>query len=407
MTTLTKDKSQLLQQVFEDTEKIMSPYACKNSDAIRERYSKYKDDLFRTQYAIDIDKILHSALYNRGNDKTQVFSFYRNDDITRRAMHVQLVSRIGRIIGRALRLNLDLIEAIAVGHDIGHTPFGHKGEEFLNELYFQHTGRYFNHNVHSVRVLQNISGCNLTLQTLDGILCHCGEKAFTEYKPAEISSFTDFNELVEQCYTEKDFIKKLHPSTLEGCVVRISDMIAYIGKDRQDAAKTKIEGCCTKYPLGTSNPEIITTIITDIIYNSLDKPYLSLSSDIFNGITEMLEDNNSVIYQSKEVTKPYYQIIRPMMGLMYERFLDELNKKQHNSLIYQHYLNGSVVGNYYRHSKKRYIQLNIHDPNDIVADFIASMTDDYFIDAFSYLYPKHELATDIQYVEYFDKRYIK
>ena len=407
MQALTKDKTELLQAVFSDSEEIMSPYACKNANAIREFPSKYDGDVIRTQFAIDIDKILHSALYNRGNDKTQVFSFYRNDDITRRSTHVQLVSRISRIIGRALRLNLDLIEAIAIGHDVGHTPFGHKGEEFLNGLYFSHTNRYFNHNVHSTRVLQKISGCNLTLQTLDGILCHCGEKAFQKYEPASISTFAQYNQEVEQCYTTENHIKKLHPSTLEGCVVRISDMIAYIGKDRQDAAKAKLMVSYKENALGKSNPEIISAIVTDIISNSLEKPYLAMSPDIYQSITDMLHENGHLIYQCDDVTKPYFETIKPMMELMYKRFLKELIADDHDSLIYQHYLHGSIVGNFYRHPKKRYIQTDIHDPSDIVADYIASMTDDYFVDAFSYLFPHHELTNKIKYIEYFDKPYTK
>lgn len=214
MQKLTGRETKWLREVIEDTEQIMSPFACRNKDAVREHPStKYANDVLRTQFSIDIDKILHSALYNRGNDKTQVFSFYHNDDITRRSTHVQLVSRIARIIGRALRLNLDLIEGIAIGHDVGHTPFGHKGEEFLNELYYEHTGRFFNHNVHSVRVLQKITNCNLTLQTLDGILCHCGEKAFAKYEPASVHSFDEYNEIVEKCYTQKGYVKTLRPST--------------------------------------------------------------------------------------------------------------------------------------------------------------------------------------------------
>lgn len=130
---------------------LLSPYACRNKLAIREYKSKlYDNEIIRSQFSIDVDKIIHSQFYNRGSDKTQVFSFYKNDDITRRASHVQLVSRIARRIGTALRLNLDLIEAIAIGHDIGHTPFGHKGEQYLSELYYADTGKYFNHNVHSV-----------------------------------------------------------------------------------------------------------------------------------------------------------------------------------------------------------------------------------------------------------------
>lgn len=405
--TLTEKEITALQQITDDAESSMSSYACMNADAVREYPSKkYNNELLRTQFAIDVDKILHSPLYNRGNDKTQVFSFYRNDDITRRAVHVQLVSRIARIIGRALRLNLDLIEAIAIGHDVGHTPFGHKGEEFLNDLYFEHTGRYFNHNVHSVRVLQKISNCNLTLQTLNGILCHCGEKAFEKYEPISMDTFGQFNEIVEKCYTQKEYIKNLRPSTLEGCVVRISDMIAYLGKDRQDAAKVKLHLKYQDNILGDNNPDIINTIMTDLVANSIGKPYLSMSEDVFNGITVMLNENNAKIYQLDEVTRPYYECIKPMIRLMYERLLDEISASDYSSLVYHHYLNGSIVGNFYRHPTKRYVETDKHNPNDIVTDFIASMTDDYFVDAFSYLFPNHELAKQIRYIEYFDNRYM-
>ena len=407
MRKLTETENQILSSIHSDIEAVLSDYACKNDNAVREYESKYDVDVIRTQYAIDIDKIIHSALYNRGNDKTQVFSFCRNDDITRRSTHVQLVSRIGRTLGKALRLNLDLIEAIAIGHDIGHTPFGHKGEEFLNELYYAHTGRYFNHNVHSVRILQKITNCNLTLQTLDGILCHCGEKAFIKYEPSSVATFAEFNALVEQCYSQEDVIKKLHPSTLEGCVVRISDMIAYIGKDRQDAAKAKLPTCYASNPLGDNNPDIITNIVADIISNSLDKPYIAMSSDVFTAITDMLAENNTQIYQREEVIQPYYTTIKPMMELMYDRFLSELTNDDYDSLIYQHYLNGSVVGSFYRHPVKRFVQKDTHNANDIITDFIASMTDDYFIDAFSHLFPKDKLNQEIQYIEYFDKRYTK
>ena len=112
--------------------------------------------IWRPTFAHDIDKIMHCPYYNRYADKTQVFSLLRNDDITRRMLHVQLVSRIARTIGRALHLNEDLIEAISLGHDIGHPPFAHSGEHYLNDLYHAHTGRFFRHNIHSVRVLDRI-----------------------------------------------------------------------------------------------------------------------------------------------------------------------------------------------------------------------------------------------------------
>jgi len=405
MVKISPKETQLLQIINKDIESLFSPYACKNEYYIREYSSKYDEKIIRSQYAVDIDKILHSALFNRESDKTQVFSFYRNDDITRRAYHVQLVSRIGRTIGKALRLNLDLIEAIAIGHDVGHTPFGHKGEQFLNELYSSNTGRFFNHNVHSVRVLQKISGCNLTLQTLDGILCHCGEKAFEKYEPSSLSNFDEFNAIIEECYTQKERIKTLRPSTLEGCVVRISDMIAYIGKDRQDAAKAKITTNFKPNKLGDKNPEIITTIIEDIIVNSLEKTYVSMSKETFEAITETLEENNEQIYQCKDVTEPYYNVIKPMMEILYNRFKEDFTKDRYDSLIYQHYLNGWITGNYYRHHSKRFIDKMVHTPDDVVVDFIASMTDDYFIEVFKYLYPDDGLNKQIRYIEYFDSRY--
>lgn len=406
MKQLTHEQSLEIQALNNDTEKLLSPSACKNLDAIREHDSKYDSQYLRTQYAIDIDKIIHSALYNRGNDKTQVFSFFRNDDITRRSSHVQLVSRISRTLGRVLRLNLDLIEAIAIGHDVGHTPFGHKGEEFLSELYFANTGRYFNHNVHSVRVLQKISNCNLTLQTLDGILCHCGEKAFQKYEPSDVKSFYEFYQIVERCYSEPAQMKSLHPSTLEGCVVRISDMIAYIGKDRQDASKAKLKVSYQVSELGDSNPQIITNTLTDIIANSLNKPYLSMSGDVLEMLSAMLEENNELIYQRAEVTEPYFTTVKPMMELLYQRFLNDLKSDNYQSMIYQHYLNGTV-GNYYRHPQKRYVQKDIIDTNDIVVDFIASMTDDYFLDVFTFLYPDHKLSRNNLYIEYFNNRYTR
>ena len=119
--------------------------------------------LWRPAFVHDIDKILHCPYYNRYADKTQVFSLTKNDDITRRSLHVQLVSRIARNIGSALGLNLDLIEAIALGHDLGHTPFAHSGEVYLDKLYFDHAGRHFNHSIHSVRVLDGIFPLNVSL----------------------------------------------------------------------------------------------------------------------------------------------------------------------------------------------------------------------------------------------------
>ncbi len=153
----------------------INPYSFRDEDVYRRDNNRDKANLWRPAFVRDVEKIMNVPYYNRYSDKTQVFSFYKNDDISRRAYHVQLVSRIARNIGNVLGLNTDLIEAISLGHDIGHTPFGHEGERQLNAIYNGETGRYFNHNVHSVRVLDGITNWNISLQTLDGILCHNGE----------------------------------------------------------------------------------------------------------------------------------------------------------------------------------------------------------------------------------------
>ena len=136
MGELSKEQKLILKNIYDERESLLSPYATRSCSAIREKTARTVEDRLRNPFSVDIDKILHNVVYNRYVDKTQVFSFYKNDDITRHALHVQLVARIGQIIGSALNLNLDLINAIALGHDIGHTPFGHKGEEFLNEIYY-------------------------------------------------------------------------------------------------------------------------------------------------------------------------------------------------------------------------------------------------------------------------------
>ena len=154
----------------------LSPFATRDAAALRREHTERdRETPLRPAFVRDAEKIVHTPAYNRMGGKTQVFSFRCNDDLTRRGLHVQLVGRIARDIGRALGLNLDLIEAIALGHDIGHTPFGHAGEHFLNEPFHERTGKWFFHNVQSVRVLDVLAGRNVSLQTLDGIICHNGE----------------------------------------------------------------------------------------------------------------------------------------------------------------------------------------------------------------------------------------
>jgi dGTPase len=366
-------------------------------NVIRRNNERDKANIIRTAFIRDIDKIIHCPYYNRYADKTQVFSFYKNDDITRRGLHVQLVSRIARTIGKALGLNLDLIEAIALGHDIGHTPFGHAGEEFLDELFYNNTGLHFSHNIHSVRVLDKIFPYNISLQTLNGIAAHDGEMELCEYNPKPITSFEEFDKQIEGCYIDKKNIRKLVPATLEGCVMRISDIIAYLGKDRQDAEKAHIavNSEFKSGAIGSYNAEIINNLIVNIIENSYGKPYIKMDETHFEALRIAKKDNYEQIYKNDRVGDDLHHIVMPMMRKIYNKLLDDLIKGDKSSLIYKHHINYINQAHY-----KRDIPYEETEPNQIIVDYIASMTDDYFVDLYAHLFP--ESRERIIYKGYFD-----
>lgn len=372
--------------------------AFSENNVIRRDNERDRASVWRTAFIRDIDKIMHCPYYNRYADKTQVFSFYKNDDITRRALHVQFVSRIARTIGSALNLNLDLIEAIALGHDIGYTPFGHAGENYLDKLYFANTGRHFSHNIHSVRVLDKIFPYNISLQTLSGIAAHDGELELSHYEPAAIESFEEFDQMIEDCYQDKSNVKKLIPSTLEGCVMRISDIIAYLGKDRQDAEKAGIKNSdYEKGKIGTINAEIINNLIVNIIENSYGKPYIKMDTEHFSALKKAKEDNYALIYKNKEVEKKLSSTVEPMMSEIYKKLLEDLQNKKLDSPIFTHHID-FINKAYY----KRPEPYEDTEPNQIVVDYIASMTDDYFIDLYAHLFKERKIVID--YKGYFSNR---
>jgi len=384
-----------------EAREALMPFAVKSSDCIRRQNDRDVSNVMRPAFSRDVDKILNSKFFNRMSDKTQVFSFFRNDDITRRALHVQLVSRIARQIGSLLGLNLDLIEAIALGHDIGHTPFGHVGETYLSSLYQENTGRIFSHNVHSVRVLDGLLKLNLSLQTLDGVLCHNGEKGFARYEPVPLSGFEEFDRRLERCYTDEPYIRTLRPSTLEACVVRISDMIAYIGKDRQDAYRAGFGEQLKSFTgdeLGFSNSNIIRTLLGTIISNSYGKDYLSIDPKYSSALENYKAENYSYIYRIPEIIDPYSSVIQPMFGELYTHFLDDLRRGDESSVIYRHHvLEMQSYNDNYIKTREDYLAT---EPNQIVVDYIASMTDDYFLDVYKFLFPQSPLH--IEYRSYFD-----
>ena len=394
----TPAEEKYLEDINNHHDSELSPYACKNADAVQPRPRRF--GIIRPPYAYDTDCILHNPFYNRYADKTQVFSFYKNDDLTRRALHVQFVSKIARTIGRALKLNLDLIEAIALGHDMGHTPFGHRGEFLLSECYEYETSkkgqtRYFNHNVHSARIFRKILKENMSVQTLSGIISHNGEKVCKEYSPLPLNTFEAFDEVLEKCYTDNHYHKMLRPNTLEGCVVRVSDMIAYAGRDRLDLYHAKLIGEAKfkeKRLIGTQNSDYISNLIANIIKNSINSPSLNMDEAVFKDMEDFISENYAVIYSTPELNAPFEEIIKPLMYGLYQRLIYDLETGNEDSPVVYHYLKDAALQGAYDENTPH---------AEIVTDFIASMTDDYFIDVCRLLHIDDKTLDKVSYHEYF------
>ena len=361
-----------LEENMYNHENNLSKFASLSKNAIR---LKQEESDIRPAYFRDIDRIIYSLSYTRYIDKTQVFSLKENDHISKRIIHVQFVSKIAKTIGRALGLNEDLIEAIALGHDLGHVPFGHVGEKILNDISLKYDNTYFNHNAQSVRELMSLEkngqGLNITIQVLDGILCHNGEFLSGKYIPKKKSVQT-FLDDYNNTYINEKANTMLIPMTLEGCVVRISDIVGYIGRDIEDAImlgilkKEELPKEITSV-LGNNNREIINTIVTDIINNSLNKPYLLLSDDVYKALKDLKNFNYKHIYD-KANTKEQIKKYEEMFNLLFQFFLNDLENKNKDSIIYQDFLN-NMNEEYKRKTKN----------TRIVIDYIAGMTDDYFI----------------------------
>lgn len=357
---------------FRLLENKLSEYATKSNDSIK-LFPEEED--IRTPFFRDIDRIIHSLSYTRYADKTQVFPYKENDHISKRMIHVQLVSKIARTIGRALNLNVDLIEAIALGHDIGHTPLGHEGEYILDEISQRELNETFAHNIQSVRHCMNVEnrgkGLNLSIQVLDGIMCHNGEILSNKYVPMKKDKEEFLKEFNAAC---KDYnsVKKCSPMTLEGCVVRISDIIGYIGRDIEDAitlGKIKREEIPEEISnvLGCSNREIINTIILDIINESINKPYIKMSEEIYKALFKLKKFNAEKIY-SKSMKKEDKEYYKEGMNILFKTYLNDLRKKDKESIIYKIFLSEQC---------EEYVQTT--PEKRIVIDFIAGMTDDLFM----------------------------
>jgi len=353
---------------------ILSPVATLSDTGVRRLHDARLEEGYRQTFSVDVDRILHSRAYTRYIDKTQVFYLIHHDHITHRVLHVQLVSKIARTIGRYLGLNEDLIEAIALGHDIGHTPFGHDGERFLSERCRASGIGDFHHNVQSVQFLDRVErkgkGWNLCLQTLDGILCHDGEVHNQVLKPERSKTFEMLEK--EMALKKENSLFPLIPMTLEGCVVRMADTISYIGRDIEDAIRLDMikRSDLPKESvdvLGDTNGTIVYHLVTDIINTSFQNTYVAFSQKISEALKRFKDFNLERIYMNPKIKK-HTDTIKRLFGILFEKYLDDIEKENRVSVIFKGFLEDM---------SEDYIQN--HCKEEIVRDFIAGMTDQYFL----------------------------
>ena len=364
-----------LRQILERQEETwLSPYATRSIQASRRHFEESVARGHRQEFAVDADRILHSRAYTRYIDKTQVFYLVDHEHISHRVLHVQLLSKIARTIGKFLRLNEDLLEAIALGHDIGHPPFGHDGERILSVLCQAHGIGPFLHSIQGVRFLDRLEktgrGLNLSLQVLDGILCHDGETHLERLSPQRDKTFAHLKEEIRTKTADPEL--SLKPMTLEGCVVRLADTISYIGRDLEDAITLSLVRREELPPevagrLGRTNGAIVYSLVTDLLRHSFDKNYVGYSPEVGALLKQLKEFNYQRIYDNPRI-KDQTSKIEALWQRLFQRFLEDLAQDRRDSPIYKDFL--ATLDPPYRES---------HQPAEIVRDFLASMTDAYFL----------------------------
>ena len=316
----------------------LSEYAVFSSKSKGRKVYEEKSEL-RTDFQRDRDRILHSKSFRRLKHKTQVFISPEGDHFRTRLTHTLEVSQIGRTIARALGLNEDLVEAIALGHDLGHTPFGHTGEMVLNKLH----PNGFKHYEQSIRVVEiiestpNRRGLNLTYEVLDGIANHTGN---------------------------------CKANTLEGKLIKLADRIAYINHDIDDSIRAGIISSndlpqeLTKI-LGNSHAMRIDTMIKDIVYNSYGKDFVEMSDEIGNATEKLRKYLFETVYFNNYV-KSEDEKIEGILVQLFKFYMEDLNR-----IPEAH--------------RKIYDDLDSLD-EDIVCDYIAGMTDIFMIDTWKNIF---------------------
>ncbi|NCD05338.1 MAG: HD domain-containing protein [Spirochaetia bacterium] len=350
---------------------------------IREKNSDIRGPYYR-----DTTAIIHSSAFRRLKHKTQVFFAPNNDHICTRIEHVLHVASIASTVCRGLSLDQELAWAIGMGHDLGHTPFGHVGEVILSDIMEKQGYSKFEHEIHSLRVVDFLSnkgqGMNLTYAVRDGIVCHCGESFIQCIKPTFMIKDLD---TIKQ---KKDLI----PTTYEGAIVRFCDSIAYLGRDWEDACRLKIidkdsmpEG--PKKLLGLDNSKIIDTLVTNLIESS-DIEGIRFSNEIFEAVKEMKDYNYQNIYKSP-ILNEYKKYFSRLLNLIYEYLTDLFKSFYDNKQLYCKEKNMLAIGfgNHVSEMLPIYIEKE-GNADRLIYDYIAGMSDNFALDcANEILIPEH------------------
>lgn len=351
-------------------------------------------DSYRTEFQRDIHRIIYSQPFRRLRHKTQVFYLPHNDHICTRMEHVLHVASASRTVARHLQLNEDLSEAIGLSHDIGHAPFGHHGELILKEISKTvGLGINFQHEIHGLRVVDKLaeldrhpeSGLSLTYEVRDGIISHCGEDFVREIVPYGETK------VLEKIADRKD---ALTPCTLEGCIVRMVDKIAYAGRDLEDgliAGIIKEQTIPNKIVrvLGNNNGEILGTLLEDLIECCKENSgRVGLSEEKHEALDALIKFNYESIYYSEKVSRFKKQATRAIEELFY-RLVEDLDKTKRFTEKTDLLPDATVYD-----VLKNFINKIGYSEQDssalIVLDFISGMTDNYVISCLDEIFvPKH------------------
>jgi len=321
----------------------------------------------RLPYRRDVDRVIHSKAYRRYVDKTQVVYLVDNDHLTHRSLHVQLVAHFAKGIAEMLKLNLDLVEAISLGHDVGHPPFGHEGEDYLSHIAMENGLPNFQHPIQSCRLLSLIEPLNLGLYVYDGFLSHDGAMDGSKIEPAFGKTWDQFYEDIEK--KRKNPSLSITPATLEGALVKICDTISYVGRDFEDAISIKIieRNEIPDTPAGKTNREWLTYFARDILKESFDKPYITLSKEAFETLKTVRRFNFERIYTHPKL-KTESKRIKESYNLLYQMLMKDWREKGEESHLAKKYL----------HSKSEAYLGGSSDVEKVV-DYISGMTDNYFV----------------------------